>query len=509
MAAVYERFYELRVDPFGLSPDARLSFGHPGYQQAKAYLQYALGRGEGLTVLTGAAGTGKTTLLNDVLGRTSNARVEVIVPPRARFSPRALRHLLATSLGVSCQQAHGAALLLEIREALIRRQGKCQRVVLMVDEAHDLSDRALEELRLLADMQHRGRLMLQVFLAGQERLLERMRAPGMEHLRQRVIAAAHLDPLSVEETAAYIAYRLRRAGWKQGPSITLSAVQAIHDFSGGIPRRVNLICSRLLVLGMVEEKCRLDRDDAETVIAAVRAEMPFGHSDPGLQAGRQRATAESKRADRQQTGAEPLVPALPDKPTELADAAAPLALLDDAAGKRSREDRVIPGLELLPDWRAGAESSASGQLPCPQTGDGLVDPDLTRVRFEGSSDPRGEGAGGLGDNATQAALKDLSGSTGRTIHLLCSPRTKIGRPTDAENTAGAGISVKCLWVSRNHALIERRDCSYWVTDLGSVNGTYVNNERISGQRRLCDGDTVRVARYEFEFTSASHFLRSA
>ncbi len=132
------------------------------------------------------------------------------------------------------------------------------------------------------------------------------------------------------------------------------------------------------------------------------------------------------------------------------------------------------------------------------------------MRAYWNTDPQGNSASRTKDNRAPAALKDLSGYTGQAIHLLSGSRTKIGRHTsNADNTAGPGIALKCLCVSRSHALIERQDRSYWITDLGSVNGTYVNNERVAGQRCLRNGDTVRVARYEFEFTSASDLLRSA
>jgi type II secretory pathway predicted ATPase ExeA len=509
MTAVYGNPYDLKTDPFGLSPDPRFSFRHPGYRRAQAYMRYALGRAEGIAVLTGAPGTGKTTLVNDVLAHTSDARIHVISPPGAGLSARDMRHVVATSLDVCSEQSNKAGLLLQIKDALIQRQRKRQRVVLMVDEAHDLSVRAVEELRLLADMQHRGRLMLQVFLVGQAPLIELIQAPRMEHLRQRIIAMAHLRPLSVEETADFIAYRLWRAGWRHGPAITAGAIESIHDFSAGIPRRVNLVSSRLLVLGAVENKRTLDRDDVDTLIAGLQEEMRFENPGVSPQSGNRHDLAGPKWAGGQQTDAQPLSSLLLDEAFEIPDAAASLARFDDDEGKRpTRELDISPPRSRL-EWRKGVKSSISSQLADQPTTNGLVDTELTTVRPHWNNDPLGESASGSENNAVQAALKDLSACSGQTLHVLSGPRTKIGRNSGAENTVGPGITVKSLYVSRSHALIERRDRSYWITDLGSVNGTYVNDERVSGQRRLRDGDTIRIARYDFEFSRCSQLLRSA
>jgi type II secretory pathway predicted ATPase ExeA len=459
-------------------------------------MQHALRQGEGFTLVTGPAGSGKTTLANDVLAQAQGGRVQFIASPGARLGPRDMRHLVATSLGVCCKPSHRSAVLVGIRRALIERQRKWQRVVLLEDDAHELSRPALDELRLLCDMQDSGRLMLQVFLLGQEPLLELIRAPDMEHIRQRIIAAAHLEALPLGETADYISHRLDRAGRSHGPALTSRAVAAIHAFSAGIPRRVNLVCGRLLVLGAVEAKRMLDRDDVETVVKALQQEMRFGAPEPVPQPAT-RDGSDEPRSLRDHQAAEQLTGSSPvDLASERLDRAASRALCQDEARDGSGPE-VRP-----PDWCEAVESSMRWHE---QSFSAAVDPELTTFGFDADAEQPGMPA----KNTSQAALKDLSGATGRPIHLLSSSRTKIGRRTEAENTSGPGINVGCVWVSRNHAIIERRGSSYWISDLGSVNGTYVNNERISGQRRLGNGDTVRIARYEFEFASACHLLRSA
>ena len=151
-----------------------------------------------------------------------------------------------------------------------RQQGG--RAILIVDEAHCMSSAALEELRLLSNLQNYDGLLLQVFLLGQEPLLDSIRSPGMEQLQQRLIAASHLEPLELDETIAYIKHRLRAVGWQNDPSLSDQSFNLIHKFSGGIPRRINLICHRLFLRGGVENKREFLGEDALHVIVELNKE---------------------------------------------------------------------------------------------------------------------------------------------------------------------------------------------------------------------------------------------
>lgn len=340
MPGVYESFYKLTTDPFRLSPDHRFSFGHPSYTKAKAYMQYALQRGEGFIMVTGAPGTGKTTLINDMLSQIDETRVTVVSLLSTRLRPDDMLHMVATTLGLQCDESRKSALLVKIKEALTQQHRMQRRVVLMVDEAQDLSANVLEELRLLSNIQLGSQLLLQVFLVGQEPLVKLVRKPDMEHLRQRIIAATHLDPLSIEDTAAFVIYRLKRAGWQGDPVITSNALESIYDFSGGIPRRINLICSRLLFFGAVEEKHRLDQPDVEMVIEGMQEEMLFGDERPprrqrpspaeaGSQPGGPDRPAGAVPAAVRQAMAGPVAFAVPDRALEQPDPAVPLSTFFD------------------------------------------------------------------------------------------------------------------------------------------------------------------------------------
>ena len=294
MLNLYETYYKLSADPFRLNPDHLFAFGHRSYAKAKAYLEYALQRGEGFIVITGGPGTGKTTLINGILASLNKTRVRVATLTSTRLVPLDLLHMVAASFGLHFDDTSKATLLLGLEEYLIRQSRQGWRAILIVDEAQDLSPSAVEELRLLANLQHNNRLLLQVFLVGHVELRDLIRGPGMEHLRQRIIAASHLEPMGLDETVNYIEHRLCRAGWQGDPAISADALRLIHQFSGGIPRRVNLICSRLFLYGGMEGKHKLVGEDAWNVISDLRQELLVAAEDSTQVELREDIAAQSK-----------------------------------------------------------------------------------------------------------------------------------------------------------------------------------------------------------------------
>ena len=272
MLDLYKTFYKLSADPFRLSPDHRFVLDHRSYAKSKSYLEYALHRGEGFIIITGGAGTGKTTLINEILAKLDKTRIQVATLTSTQLESRDLLHMVAASFGLPLKEMDKAALLLGLEEFLKQQGQQGRHAVLIVDEAQGLSHGALEELRLLANLQFNNRLLLQVFLVGQESLQELIGIPGMEHLRQRVVAASHLEPLKPDETVDYVEHRLSRVGWKGDPKIDAEALMLVHHFSDGIPRRINLICSRLFLYGAMEKKHALVGADAKNVIEDLQRE---------------------------------------------------------------------------------------------------------------------------------------------------------------------------------------------------------------------------------------------
>jgi type II secretory pathway predicted ATPase ExeA len=269
---LYKSCYGLEGEPFRLSPDHRFSYAHRSYAHARSYLEYALSQGEGFIVITGEAGTGKTTLISDLLENMDRSSAMVVTLTSAQLDMEHLVMLVISSFGLSVSDNSIALLLVELKKFLVRLHQKGGRAILILDEAQGLSRAALEELRLLSNLQHENRLLLQIFLLGQDGLLEKIQAHGMENLHQRIIATSRLEPLDLEETVAYLEYRLCHVGWKGDPAISAQAVRIIHRFSGGIPRRINLIAHRLFLFGGIHRKHRLSGDDAKRVVEELRRE---------------------------------------------------------------------------------------------------------------------------------------------------------------------------------------------------------------------------------------------
>lgn len=272
MLELYKSCYNLEAEPFRLSPDHRFSYAHRSYAHARSYLEYALSQGEGFIVITGEAGTGKTTLISDLLENMDRSRLLVVTLTSAQLDMEHLVMLVISSFGLSVSDNNIALLLVELKDFLVRLQRKGGRAILIMDEAQGLSHAALEELRLLSNLQHENRLLLQIFLLGQDGLLEKIQAPGMENLHQRIIASSRLEPLDLEETVAYLEYRLCQVGWKGDPAISARAIRIIHRFSGGIPRRINLIAHRLFLFGGIHQRHRLSGEDAKQVVEELRSE---------------------------------------------------------------------------------------------------------------------------------------------------------------------------------------------------------------------------------------------
>ncbi len=271
---MYESFYRLKLDPFLLTPDSRFVFAQDNYEEAFSHLKYGLIKGEGFVVVTGSPGAGKTTLIEDLL---SICRDDDLVIGQLQASPLKVDELLRLvehAFGIEPGEVDRVSLIISIQEFLREQFRYGRRVLLIVDEAQNLSIESLEQLRLLANIQSReNKHRLQVFLLGQPALRDSIRSPQLEQLRQRIVSYCQLEPLSLSETRAYILHRLQVAGWRGDPEFTAAAITRIHDYCGGVPRRINLVCGRLLLNGLADERHRIDERDVIEVIAEMPPEM--------------------------------------------------------------------------------------------------------------------------------------------------------------------------------------------------------------------------------------------
>lgn len=269
---MFEAFYNLRAEPFKLSPDHRMCFEHKGYAKARAYMAYAFMRAEGFVMITGRPGTGKTTLIGDLIDSLAADNVTTANLVCTQLQADDLLKTVAYSFGVSTPNADKAELLQNLNVQLHNWHRDGRRALLIVDEAQDLSVSAMEELRLLTNIQVNSQPLLQIFLLGQPELRDLILSPEMEQVHQRIVAASHLESLKLEETEAYIMHRLQAVGWRGDPALSKAIFPLIYRFSEGVPRRINLICSRLMLHGCVEQTHRIGIADLHSVIKELQGE---------------------------------------------------------------------------------------------------------------------------------------------------------------------------------------------------------------------------------------------
>lgn len=270
--ALYETFYQLKRDPFRLNPDGHFTYSHPTYQKALAYLKYAANREEGFVMVTGRPGTGKSTLINDVVSQFDPKKVLVVTLVSTQLEAIDLLHIVASYFRIRVTSESKSSLLLQIEQFLRNQVDEGRRVILIVDEAQGLRRDALEELRLLSNLVVNNKSLLQIFLVGQKELRDMVKTSDLEQLRQRITAAASLNPLTDEEVFGYIRHRLIVSGWRGDPKIENAAIKLIHYYSEGIPRKINLICGRFLLHGCIMDKHVLYVSDLEDVLSQLKDE---------------------------------------------------------------------------------------------------------------------------------------------------------------------------------------------------------------------------------------------
>ncbi|MFH5947263.1 AAA family ATPase [Roseomonas xinghualingensis] len=236
-----------------MTPDAKLFFPSSVHSRAHAHLVYGLAQKEGFVVITGEVGAGKTTLVEHLCSKLDPANFLVSRIVTTQLSGDDLLRLLADVLGVQ-SEGNKAAVLRAITAAL---QDGARRHLLIVDEAQGLPTEALEELRMLSNITVDGQALLQIILLGQPQLRRTLVRQDLEQLRQRILASYHLGGLSREETHAYVFHRMRAVGWEGRPLWEEDALDLVHRHSAGIPRRINRLCSRVLLGGELERTSRL------------------------------------------------------------------------------------------------------------------------------------------------------------------------------------------------------------------------------------------------------------
>jgi putative secretion ATPase (PEP-CTERM system associated) len=274
---MYEAFYRLNSKPFQLGPDPRFFFSSKGHRRAMAYLTYGAHQGEGFIIITGEVGAGKTMLANTLAHKLASQNLSLAQVVSTRLKDDDMIRMVVASFGLP-QHESKAVLLDRIEQHLqaCYRQGK--RALLIVDEAQNIPQGSVEELRMLSNFVQGSKPLLQTFLLGQPEFRRILQSPAMEQLRQRVIASCHLGPLDDAETEAYILHRLLTAGWRNDPSFSADAFAGIHQYTGGIPRKINVMCDRLLLMGSLDKKHALTGAEVASLVEELQQEFaPLEH----------------------------------------------------------------------------------------------------------------------------------------------------------------------------------------------------------------------------------------
>jgi len=270
---MYVDFYRLKGRPFQLTPDPRFYFDSRSHKKAMAYLTYGLNQGEGFIIVTGDIGAGKSTLVAHLLGQLDDEKIIAAKLVTTQIDADDTLRMVASAFGIPQENRDKATLLRELEAFLGASHEAGKRVLLLIDEVQNFPMASLEELRMLSNFQVGEKAVLQCYLLGQPQFLKTLANPDMEQLRQRVIASYHLKPIGTEETRAYIQHRLRLVGWDNDPAFTDEGYRKIHDHTGGVPRRINTLCSRLLLFGFLEERHEIDGDAVDEVVMDLADEM--------------------------------------------------------------------------------------------------------------------------------------------------------------------------------------------------------------------------------------------
>ena len=262
---MYKEFYGLRANPFNVNPDPRYLFLTRHTEEALACLTYGIQSRKGFVLLTGEVGTGKTTLINKLLEWLRLQQVATAFIFNSRLNvPQFLDYMMA-DFGIPCDTEAKSQVLLRLYNWLLDRYRAGETAVLIVDEAQNLSEEVLEEIRMLTNLETFTEKLLQIVLVGQPELEQKLKQPQLRQLKQRLTLRAKTHPLTLDETKAYVQQRLRIAGSNGQEIFNPEAVMEIHRYASGIPRVINLLCEHCLVSAFVDQQKIIGPNVVETV----------------------------------------------------------------------------------------------------------------------------------------------------------------------------------------------------------------------------------------------------
>jgi general secretion pathway protein A len=287
---MYERFFGFRERPFDLTPSPRFLVMTEGHREALSNLEYAISSRKGITVLLGDAGCGKTTIIRTAIDRQPS-QVRCVHVTNPALTREEFVETLATLFGLSAEAAQSKATLLrELEEMLRQRRAEDETTVLVVDEAQSLSPDLLEEIRLLANIETSEEKLLSLILAGQPELAEQLNQPSLRQFKQRIALRCELNPLTPQETLAYLAGRIRAAGGVASRVFSREAATLLHMHSGGVPRVINVLADNSLLAAFGRQSKQVTaavvtevaRDFNLTPTEAIDASVDISTHRPGV-----------------------------------------------------------------------------------------------------------------------------------------------------------------------------------------------------------------------------------
>lgn len=278
---MYKSFYGLKESPFNVNPDPRFLFLTKQIEEALTGLMYGIQTRKGFITLTGEVGTGKTTLINRLLDWLHHRRARTAFLFNSRMNSSQLFDFILAEFDITCESKSKSQQLLKLNHWLLERYRDGETVVLIIDEAQNLTYPVLEEIRLLTNLETSTEKLLQIVLSGQPELEEKLKLPQLRQLRQRIMLRCRTTPLSEEQTQDYITERLRIAGASGEPIFSPKTIETIHVYSLGIPRVINLLCEHSLVNGFVEQQ----RPIQPKIVEEVAHEFQLDEVEPVAPAG--------------------------------------------------------------------------------------------------------------------------------------------------------------------------------------------------------------------------------
>lgn len=276
---MYKDFFGLQEFPFSVNPDPRFLFQTRDTDEALACMTYGIQQRRGFVLLTGEVGTGKTTLLNKLLEWLKGEKMSTAFIFYPRFTTHQFLDLVMADFGIPKKSHLKSQVLLQLNEWLLKGYRAGQTAVLIVDEAQNLSPDLLEEIRLLTNLETSTEKLLQIVLAGQPELEQKLNQPHLRQLRQRITLRCKTALLTREETRGYISERLRIAGGNGQAVFTPEAMEVVYRFSRGIPRLINLLCEHALITAFADQQ----KPIPASIVEGVARDFDLGTLEPDVQ----------------------------------------------------------------------------------------------------------------------------------------------------------------------------------------------------------------------------------